>query len=317
MSVLTVLSEICGYIMFFAWGYSFYPQPWLNYKLKSVSGMSFDWLLMNFTAHCAYLCFNGALFLSPTLLRQYHESLGDAGSGAEPVHWTDFAFSVHAVTLTGLTVLQIPMYNSKTRPSSMSKFGRFALYAAWGCSILVFAVVLLGGAEWLDFLFYLGSVKLVVTIFKYVPQAVLNYQRKSTHGWAIGMVLSDGTGGVFSMVQMVLDSIEAGDWSVILGNWIKTGLGVLTIVFQALFIAQHYCLYPGQAPRNKKESATGLVDGMDDGSGGGQAMKEVRAGRAQNGGGRHKFVVLGDDSDDSEDEFANPFVSPVVSSRST
>lgn len=34
----------------------------------------------------------------------------------------------------------------------------------------------------------------------------MNYQRKSTVGWSIGNILCDFTGGVFSVLQMVLDA---------------------------------------------------------------------------------------------------------------
>ena len=57
---------------------------------------------------------------------------------------------------------------------------------------------------WLDVIYYLSSVKLVITLLKYLPQALLNYRRKSTHGWAITASLLDLTGGVFSLAQMFL-----------------------------------------------------------------------------------------------------------------
>lgn len=46
-----------GYIMFIAWGVSFYPQLWLNYKRKSTAGMSiaFQWYnLLGFALYFYY-----------------------------------------------------------------------------------------------------------------------------------------------------------------------------------------------------------------------------------------------------------------------
>ena len=36
--------------------------------------------------------------------------------------------------------------------------------------------------EWLDLLYYFSAVKLLITIFKYIPQVYLNFTRKSTKG---------------------------------------------------------------------------------------------------------------------------------------
>lgn len=85
--------------------------------------------------------------------------------------------------------------------------------------------------------------KLVVTFVKYIPQAWVNYKRKSTHGWSIGQILFDITGGVLSLVQLVIDASLQGDWSGITGNSLKLGLGNISILFDLIFITQHYILY--------------------------------------------------------------------------
>ena len=62
----------------------------------------------------------------------------------------------------------------------------------------------LNAISWLDYLTILSSIKLAITIVKYIPQAWMNYRRKSTPGWSIGNVLLDLTGGSFSLLQMLL-----------------------------------------------------------------------------------------------------------------
>ena len=42
---------------------------------------------------------------------------------------------------------------------------------------------------------FLGYVKGVISLFKYTPQAYLNYSLKSTQGWSIINVFLDLTGG--------------------------------------------------------------------------------------------------------------------------
>lgn len=90
-----------------------------------------------------------------------------------------------------------------------------------------------------------GYVKLVVTVSKYVPQAWANYQRKSTAGWSIDQILLDFIGGVLSVAQLVIDSSMQSDWSGITGNPVKLGLGNVSIVFDIVFMVQHYLLYKG------------------------------------------------------------------------
>lgn len=90
-------------------------------------------------------------------------------------------------------------------------------------------------------------VKLVITVIKYLPQAWLNYKRKSTEGWSISQILLDLTGGILSLVQLVLDSSLQGDWSGITGNPVKLLLGNITIVSDVIFVVQHYVLYRDKA----------------------------------------------------------------------
>lgn len=46
-------------------------------------------------------------------------------------------------------------------------------------------------------------------------QAYMNYKRKSTVGWSIGNVLLDFTGGVLSILQMILQSYNNGNYRVL------------------------------------------------------------------------------------------------------
>lgn len=71
----------------------------------------------------------------------------------------------------------------------------------------------------------MGYCKLVITIVKYIPQAWTNYKSKSTEGWSIDQVLLDLTGGILSILQLVIDSSLQKDWSGLTGNPIKLGLG--------------------------------------------------------------------------------------------
>lgn len=92
-------------------------------------------------------------------------------------------------------------------------------------------------------LYAMSYIKVVITVVKYVPQAWLNYKRKSTTGWDIRQILLDLTGGFLSLAQLVLDSSFEADWSGVTGNPIKFLLGNVTVIFDVLFVYQHYVLY--------------------------------------------------------------------------
>jgi len=79
----------------------------------------------------------------------------------------------------------------------------------------------------------------------------MNYKRKSTEGWSIGNILLDFTGGILSVLQMFLLAINYDDWSSIFGSPTKFGLGLFSVLFDILFIVQHYILY-----RSKRRSTT-------------------------------------------------------------
>ena len=116
-----------------------------------------------------------------------------------------------------------------------------------GIGLFVISILIAAGVSdsftWLQFITYASYVKLGITIVKYMPQAWMNFQRKSTEGWSIGNVLLDFTGGSLSMLQMIMDSYNLNDWSSFFGDFTKFGLGLFSVLFDILFILQHYVCY--------------------------------------------------------------------------
>ncbi|CAM9247864.1 unnamed protein product, partial [Choristocarpus tenellus] len=75
-------------------------------------------------------------------------------------------------------------------------------------------------------------------LIKYFPQVFLNMRRRSTTGWNVWNVILDLTGGILSVLQLVLDCYNVGDWSGILGYPVKFGLGFVSVFFDLIFLAQ-------------------------------------------------------------------------------
>ena len=107
-----------------------------------------------------------------------------------------------------------------------------------------------------------GYIKDVLTLFKYIPQLYWNYTRKSTKGYNIWAVHTDLASGFFSYLQMLLDSIVQGSVNIFKGNLNigKFGLSVISIVFNLVFVFQHYCLYTNHLL--KDNSSTTYVEDM-------------------------------------------------------
>jgi cystinosin len=101
-------------------------------------------------------------------------------------------------------------------------------------------------------------VKLVYTVFKYVPQVISNFRRKSTVGWSITQQLLDFTGGILSLAQLVIDSSLQEDWSGLTGNPLKFGLANISLVFDVVFILQHFVFFG--PVEEQSESERGLDD---------------------------------------------------------
>ena len=90
--------------------------------------------------------------------------------------------------------------------------------------------------NWLDYLYYLSYMKVLITIVKYIPQVLLNMKRKSCVGWNIWNILLDITGGILSPIQLVGDGIDLNDLSSIARNSAKLGLSAVSIFFGVSFV---------------------------------------------------------------------------------
>uniref|UniRef100_A0A336LCR6 Cystinosin homolog n=1 Tax=Culicoides sonorensis TaxID=179676 RepID=A0A336LCR6_CULSO len=232
------VSFVIGWIYFVAWSVSFYPQIFINCKRKSVTGLSFDFLALNFMGHTLYAIFNICLYWVPYIEDQY---FAKHPKGLNPVLLNDVFFSIHASIITLFTIGQCFIYergNQRVSYTAQGFLGFFSLTIIVTLFLSIFETM-----TWLDFLYTLSYIKLAITLLKYVPQAFLNYRRKSTAGWSIGNIILDFTGGILSMLQMILNAYNYNDWVSIFGDPTKFGLGLFSVAFDILFIIQHYVLY--------------------------------------------------------------------------
>lgn len=236
--IVSIINQVIGWMYFMAWSVSFYPQVIQNWRRKSVVGLSFDFLALNLTGFVAYSVFNIGLLWVPYIQEEF---LLKYPNGVNPVDINDAFFSLHAVALTLIVILQCCLYERGNQRVSRPSIGFLVL--AWLFVLVTMIVAAVGVTTWLQFLFCFSYIKLIITLIKYFPQAYMNFYYKSTRGWSIGGVLLDFTGGSFSLLQMFLQSYNNDQWTLIFGDPTKFGLGIFTIFFDIVFFIQHFYLY--------------------------------------------------------------------------
>lgn len=256
-----LLSSIIGYTYFCAWSISFYPQVILNFKRKSTAGLSNEFAVLNVFGFLCLCCVYISFYFSKTIQRQYKER---HGADAEiTVQSNDVAFAVHAFVLCCVQLSQIVLYRGFDA-APLAPAVKIGL-ATWLVVCAIFSALVMEEhlSSWLDFLYMLSFVKVVISLTKYIPQLELNYKRKSTCGWNVWNVLLDFTGGTLSIVQQIGDSWDLRDFSAVTGNPAKTALGFVSIFFDLIFFLQHYVLYPDdQGGMNSS-----IADSTDSGGG--------------------------------------------------
>eukprot|EP01121_Diplochlamys_sp_Union-15-3_P010093 TRINITY_DN27_c0_g1_i1.p1 TRINITY_DN27_c0_g1~~TRINITY_DN27_c0_g1_i1.p1 ORF type:complete len:268 (-),score=16.83 TRINITY_DN27_c0_g1_i1:57-860(-) len=239
MHPLPIISSILGWGYFFAWSASFYPQIYTNWKRKSVVGFSFDFLFLNIQGYLCYSAFNLILYFDPTIKEQY---IKEHHTQDIPAKINDIIFSVHGFIICLLYTLQVLVYERGDQELSLITFVLSIIL--WSILVIIAVVCSTGVLIWLWFVQALGYFKMIITLTKYAPQVYLNYRRKSTIGWSIIGVLLDISGGLFSFGQMFCLAVYEHDWSAFEGGNIpKLGLAVISVLFDVIFIFQHYVLY--------------------------------------------------------------------------
>ena len=246
------LSGIIGWIYFTAWSISFYPQVFINARRRSVVGLSFEYPALNLVGFSCYTAYNSALFWVPSVRAAY----AAAHDGALPsVQSNDVFFGIHAVMLTLVVLAQIAAYERGGQ-----RLARWCVAVLAALLVLIASVAgataagALPALDWLTYFVFLSYVKVSITLMKYFPQAVLNWRRQATVGWSIDNILLDFTGGTLSLAQTLMDNGIKGQWADVLGgNPAKFFLGFTSMVFDVVFMIQHYCLYRGNNARLQAE----------------------------------------------------------------
>lgn len=180
-----ISSNVVGYTYFLAWSSSFYPQIILNYQRKKTGGLSVDFCVLNVFGYICYTVYTTNFYWNKNVIAAYKDRTS-RGDGEITVQGNDVAFAIHALVMASVTLAQIGVYDTfSARPPSNRTY--VILFSAFMFCLLYILVTWMynGRFDSLGFLYVLGTIKVGVTIGKYVPQALLNRSRKSTVGWNV------------------------------------------------------------------------------------------------------------------------------------
>ncbi|KAI0875554.1 PQ loop repeat-domain-containing protein [Hypoxylon argillaceum] len=273
MDFLEFVSSLFGWVYTISWSLSFYPQAILNFKRKSTHGTTIDFPFLNVLGFASYLVYTCALYWSPLIRHQYAVR---NDNHTPTVAINDIAFAMHALLLTAILNTQYFLPSVWGFERSLSpKPSRLITGVFSGCITGVVIIILVVASQppdadpktswaWLDVIYIISYVKLLVTLVKYAPQLVHNSRNRSTKGWDISQILLDFAGGILSIAQLGIDSYLQHDWSGVTGNPVKLFLGNVSIIYDLLFMGQHYCLYRDGGPDRTGERATLLERGEGD-----------------------------------------------------
>lgn len=248
------VSNVLGYTYFLAWTVSFYPQLLENYQRGTSIGLSLDFELLNLLGFVCYTIFT-YMFKFDTAVQAEYASRNKGHTNKVEIQ--DLAFAAHAAGITLVTIAQM-LWLDGLRQRLTPLWGGFSLVLV-ALAVGHYAAVVSGaaGLQLIDWLYFVSYIKLAISTVKGLPQVWLNFRRKSTEGWNIHNILCDFMGGSLSVLQLLLDCRNTDDWSGIAGDPVKFGLGFVSMLFDVVFIVQHFCLYRDE---NKKLSAYRLLD---------------------------------------------------------
>lgn len=221
-------------------------------RRRSTSGTTVDFPFINIFGFLAYFVSTASFYWSPLIRTQY--ALRNNGL-APTVTLNDVVFAFHGVILCLVVTSQylFPGAWGFDHRAPGRKPSRVILGITAG-SVLAIAIVMLlvdpspsadakTAWAWIDVMYAVSYVKLLITVVKYAPQLAYNFRNKSTVGWSISTILLDISGGVLSIAQLAIDSWLLRDWSGVTGNPAKFFLGNISIIYDVMFIMQHYVWY--------------------------------------------------------------------------
>lgn len=225
-----------------------YPPILLNISLKSVEGISLDFLYLNIVGYLFYTTSICMLFFDQPVRELYAAKYTPPtleGEEPHPKHYpliqiNDVAYTVHGLLCTLAVFYQVNFTSfKKNKNQRLSKYTQLLLIGVGSLALFVVTGAIYyptSGFTLLDVAEILAYIKVTMSTAKHIPQLLYNHQRRSTKGWAIHGTMLDFAGAIFSISQLLLDAYRSNDMGNVLGNTSKLSLAMVCFLFFHFFL---------------------------------------------------------------------------------
>lgn len=246
--------DLLGLLYVAAWSISMYPPVITNLRKRSSAAISKDFVLLN-SAGYFYLLISLTIqlfFWVPTSRTVLQDGTVPADLKPKVTNF-DFWYCFHGFVMN-LVLLSQVIYGVKLWKLKTDNFHirmkpyyyRFLVISIVVFSILTFRFGVENGKQgWsntrsLSYCNSLFVLKISMSLIKYIPQVIHNYDRKSMEGFAIQSVVLDVTGGIASLLQLLVQITNEHElnYMTIVSNFGKIGLALVTLTFNFIFISQ-------------------------------------------------------------------------------
>jgi hypothetical protein len=185
--------------------------------LLSAVGLSADFTWINPLGFLALTIWSFGIYFSPIAREEYR--LRHEGNNPQ-VSKSDLAFALHGFILSSAQFIMVYYYTyfyrrTKTpifsinqssgeedpllperedpdlaitsQPTTPSLIFKFLIALAWVAAIGGGAFAKIGNFTFLDWLYLISTIKLIISIIKFIPQVLLNWRLKSSEGFSVAM----------------------------------------------------------------------------------------------------------------------------------
>lgn len=176
-------------------------------------GLSADFTWINPLGFLALTIWTFGVYFSPIARAQYRAR----HDGHEPqVSKSDLGFALHGLILSSVQFLQVyyytfyyrrdrsaalteteedpllparedPDFAITSQPTQPSLIFKVLIAVAWVAVITGGSLVWIGNFVFLDWLYLVSTIKLSISIIKFIPQVLLNWRLKSSEGFSVAM----------------------------------------------------------------------------------------------------------------------------------
>jgi len=194
-----------------------------NHLTLSAVGLSADFTWINPLGFLALTIWSFGIYFSPIAREEYR--LRHEGNNPQ-VSKSDLAFALHGFLLSSAQFIMVYYYTyfyrrTKTpifsinqssgeedpllperedpdlaitsQPTTPSLIFKFLIALAWVAAIGGGAFAKIGNFTFLDWLYLISTIKLIISIIKFVPQVLLNWRLKSSEGFSVAMPVLVGS----------------------------------------------------------------------------------------------------------------------------